>query len=229
MQEMVFTDKTFNVLFSMGNAGYNKLVQKPMLCPLCGAYEDGITRDAKLFQRNNGHRWGVVDYECSCCKKHYLALFDVDVTAQSSSFGGFFPSISPSYENQLLEEVSPKFVDIYRQALRAEHGGDIELAAIGYRNALECLVKDYAIKELHKDRTEVIAKTLHVAIGEYLGERDLVATADVVRILGNDYAHYERKYPQHDFTLLKSYMDIFIKLIETKVMIAHPPVSRQNP
>ena len=52
-------------------------------------------------------------------------------------------------------------------------------------------------------------------------------TADVIRILGNDYAHYERKYPEHDFELLKRYMDIFINLVETKILIAHPPVERK--
>ena len=102
------------------------------------------------------------------------------------------------------------------------------MAAIGYRHALECLVKDYAIIELKKDREEVVKKTLAEAIGEYLGEKELVATADVVRILGNDYAHYERKYPEHDFALLKNYMRIFIGLIETKFMISHPPVARKE-
>ena len=48
----------------------------------------------------------------------------------------------------------------------------------------------------------------------------------VVRILGNDYTHYERKYPQHDFELLKGYMEIFLKQIEVRYMVNHPPVSR---
>ncbi len=131
-----------------------------------------------------------------------------------------------SYQNQILESVSPRFISSYNQALRAEIRGDIELAAIGYRQALECLVKDYAINECGADKEKVVKTKLFDAISEYLGEKDLVSAADVVRILGNDYAHYERKYPQHDFELLKRYMEIFIKLAETKMLIAHPPVSR---
>jgi len=110
--------------------------------------------------------------------------------------------------------------------LRAELRGDIELAAIGYRKALERVVKDYAINELGAAPEEVVGKNLCMAIADYLDEKNLVATADVVRILGNDYAHYQRKYPEHDFTLLKEYMVIFVKMVETRILVAHPPVSR---
>ena len=41
-----------------------------------------------------------------------------------------------------------------------------------------------------------------------------------------DHTHYERKYPELDFNLLKKYMDIFINLVQTKLLIANPPVSR---
>ena len=122
--------------------------------------------------------------------------------------------------------VATCFIDMYNQALQSEFNKNLELAAIGYRSALEILVKDYAIKELGQNPKEVISKKLCPAIGAYLNQEDLVKTADVVRILGNDYTHYERKYPQHDFELLKGYMEIFLKQIEVQYMIKHPPVSR---
>ena len=79
---------------------------------------------------------------------------------------------------------------------------------------------------LKRDRDEVIGKTLYSAIGDYFEETSFVSSADVVRILGNDYAHYDRKYPQLDFEILKRYMLIFINLVETKLLISHPPVQR---
>ena len=66
---------------------------------------------------------------------------------------------------------------------------------------------------------------LFEAISNYLPE-NMLSTADVVRILGNDHTHYERKYPELDFNLLQKYMDIFINLVQTKLLIANPPVSR---
>lgn len=47
---------------------------------------------------------------------------------------------------------------MYKQVLLSEHGGKLELAAIGYRASLEIQVKDYAIKELKEPLEEVEKK-----------------------------------------------------------------------
>ena len=153
-------------------------------------------------------------------------MYSIDTANKKADFVDFFPRNNQEYSNELLQPISPRFISAYNQALRAEERQDIELAAIGYRHALECLIKDFAIKELNLNYDEVVKKSLCDAIKLYLEEKDLVSTADVIRILGNDYTHYERKYPEFDFALLKQYMEIFIKLVETRVLIMHPPVSR---
>lgn len=227
MQELIFSEKSTSTTFS--NSSWDFPLEKPMLCPHCNAYEDGIIADKRTFSYVDESYIGTVFYRCTHCRKHYLVVYKIDKKARKTTFEQFFPPYqAEKYENPIVEELSPRFIDSYNQALRAESIKDFELAAIGYRHALECLVKDYAIKELKKSADEVVNKTLAQAIGDYLGEKDLVATADVVRILGNDYAHYERRYPEHDFLLLKRYMQIFIHLVETKIMISHPPVSRPH-
>ena len=40
--------------------------------------------------------------------------------------------------------------------------------------------------------------------------------------------YLEILYPEHDFQILKKYMDVFISLIETKLLIANPPVARKS-
>ena len=77
---------------------------------------------------------------------------------------------------------------------------------------------------LSKD--DVCRKSLFTAIAEYLQAPDLVKTADVVRILGNDRVHYEQKYPSLDYEILKKYMNIFLYLVEVRFMAENPPVSR---
>lgn len=226
MQELVFTAKDFRATFSAQGSNYPNNIEKPMLCPHCGAYVDSTKVDSKLFSMTEDPRYGFVKYTCTHCQKAYIVAFEVNFERKTAKFKAFFPSMSADFANERLGNVSPKFISYYNQAMRAELAGDTELAATGYRMSLECLVKDYAISELGKDRNEVSKKTLYEAIGEYLGERDLISAADVVRILGNDYAHYERRYPEHDFPILKSYLDIFIKMIDTKLMIAHPPLGR---
>lgn len=224
MREMVFSDKRFSDTFT--TTAFSATVKKPMLCPICGAYVEGIRSESKHFSEIGNANMGFVKYRCPHCKKAYIVAYEYDAQAKATTFRGFFPTMTEVLESELLIKLSPGFENYFNQATRSEKAGDLELAAIGFRTALECLVKDYAITELHKDREEVVQKKLFGAIGEYLGERDLIAAADVVRILGNDYTHYERKYPEHDFALLKSYLQIFMKLVETKLMIAHPPLAR---
>lgn len=226
MRELVFTDKNCKDTFGLSDSSYSFVLKKPMLCPHCGAYQDGTIVSRAIHSYIDGLSLGDVCYSCTHCKRNYLVTYTINKKERIANFEAYFPPESASFENEILQGVSPRFVDAYNQALRCEIRGDIELASIGFRQALECLVKDFAITELGAERSEVIKKSLCNAISDYLGEKDLVATADVVRILGNDYAHYERKYPEHDFELLKRYMEIFTKLVETKMLIAHPPVSR---
>jgi len=226
MQELVFTDKDFRTTFSVQGTKYPNYVKKPMLCPRCGAYVDSTKVETKLFSMSADPHYGFVKYTCTHCKEPYIVAYEIDYEHKRTKFSAFFPCVSAEFENERLKNISPRFISYYNQAMRAELAGDIELAATGYRMSLECLVKDYAIRELGRDRNDVSRKSLYEAIGEYLGERDLISAADVVRILGNDYAHYERRYPEHDFPILKSYMEIFIRLIDTKIMIAHPPLGR---
>lgn len=227
MEDLVFTKKTCNQTFGISDAKYNFELQKPMLCPICGAYQDGTVVNKCLYPLDNDIQYGNVCYRCTHCQKLYLVSYYVSANNKIAKFGAYFPPKTITYENDVLNGISPRFIDAYNQALRSETCGDIELAAVGFRQALECLIKDFAINEQGADREEVVKKKLCNAISDYLGEKDLVATADVIRILGNDYAHYDRKYPEHDFALLKRYMEIFIKLVETKVLIAHPPVERK--
>ena len=56
------------------------------------------------------------------------------------------------------------------------------MAAVGYRSALEILIKDYAINDLHEPSEKVVKLDLFHAISNYLSS-DTVNAADVVRIL----------------------------------------------
>ena len=226
MQDIVFRKQNAKGLFGISDANYDFVLEKPMICPHCGSYEDGIRNGCNIYNGFDGCSLAVVCLKCSACSLGYLIFYKVSHRDKKADFGGFFPAITPSFYSEALNNVSPRFIELYNQALRAENVGDIDLAAAGYRNALECLIKDYAINELKVPRDSVVKKSLHESIGEYLDERALAGSADVVRILGNDYTHYERKYSELDFSILKKYMGVFTLLIEAKYDGANPPVSR---
>ncbi len=229
MQRLKFTNKDCSTEFDYVNRKYQFPLEKPTLCPRCGICQDAKKVDRCLFPEDEGIQFGVIYYECTDCHKRYITVYEINFINKLAKYIACFPTEGVFYENSILLDVSPKFVDAYSQALKCELRGDIELAAVGFRHAIECLIKDFAIKELGIPREEVVKKSLCDAISVYLGEHDLVAIADVVRILGNDYAHYERKYPECDFQQLKQYVEIFVHLVESRVLIMHPPVSRNRP
>ena len=98
------------------------------------------------------------------------------------------------------------------------------MAGSGYRNALEVLIKDFAINELGKPTAEVCKKKLAQAIEAYMPNIRLAQSADVIRVLGNDYTHYERRYDDIDFAILKQYIQIFLNSIDCEYLIRHPVV-----
>lgn len=199
--------------------------EKPSICPHCG-----IGTDASLVNKThfsaNGMMLLIAAAKCTACGKEFFftCLHNNDPVAKTVCLYPDKP-FTP-YVNDTLSKISERFIEMYNQALFSEHGGNLDLAAIGYRASLEILVKDYAINELKEPPQDVEKKSLFSAIGDYLHQSELISTADVIRILGNDHTHYKRKYPQHDFSLLKFYMEIFLKQIEAAYMINHPPVSR---
>lgn len=227
MKEMTYCEKNCMASMGINNNSFNFMLQQPMICPFCNAYEDGTISQRSLFPRETNKYYGIISYVCTHCRKIYLVVYDIDVYQKKALPVEIYPTVSLSYSNDEISKLSPRFIDMYNQALKAESEGNIELSAMGFRASLEILVKDFAVVELHKERSTVVKKSLYDAIGEYLGNQELVSSGDVIRILGNDYAHYERKYPEQDFKMLKSYMEIFIHLVETKLMLAHPPVARQ--
>lgn len=199
--------------------------EKPSVCPHCGIGTDAPIKSKNIFVVN-GRAFISAICQCTSCQKDFF----FSCISNGKDFAKnvcLYPPVSfTPYKNEIHAKISERFIDMYNQALQSEFVGNIELAAIGYRSALEILIKDFAITELGKPKNEVSGKKLFKAIEDYLGQTELINTADVIRILGNDYTHYDRKYPQHDFDLLKGYMDIFLKQIEYQYMIKHPPVSR---
>lgn len=207
------------------STNYGFRFSKPAVCPRCGCGTDAPYIAKQSFSYN-GHVLLFFVCKCTACQKDFCFASEQDGNNVGPCIA-IAPSITADiYENKVLSSVSERFIDIYNQALKAEFDGSFELAAIGFRSALEVLIKDYAINELHIPKEEVVKKDLFNSISEYLHQEELINTADVIRILGNDFTHYERKYPEHDFALLKGYMDIFLKQVEVLYMIKHPPVSR---
>ena len=225
MKYLVKPNSDFNN--SLGkNLSFSGEYLKPATCPHCGVSVDAVLGERSVISVDSSYLLSSACRCTACGKTFFFSCRRIQSSSAQAQIVAIWPTSDSPYTNDNLSIISPRFINMYNQALRAESKGDIELAAIGFRSALEILVKDFAVNELKIDVDEVSKKSLCNAIGEYLNQEYLIKTADVVRIFGNDYTHYQEKYPDKDFSILKSYMQIFLQLIDTQYMINHPPVSR---
>ncbi len=230
LQFMDFLDKDLGVI--VNNSSFSGIkIKKLQVCPYCGFGTDSIQQGDYITRYNEGDNEMAVILSllCTHCRKRFLTVNSFNKSSKENEFICSCPSsTAPEYKNEQIEKISPRFISLYNQSLRAEHNGDIDLAGFGMRSALETLVKDYAVEVLKIDENTVAKTSLCDCIGNFLGNKDLISTADVVRILGNDYVHAQKKYPEHDFEVLKRYMDIFISLIDVQLKIKFPPVARKE-
>lgn len=210
--------KIFNTNYFVGE--YEKL----MSCPYCGVYTDAEETGAERFLLTETQRALVVACKCTRCKKQFLAVYIEE--DNRLALNTIIPIADKDEVHPGLKEVSPEFERIHQQAYRAELRGDIDIAAVGYRTALEVLVKDFAIKELGEKEETVASKKLAQAIEDYSGSVELLQTSDVVRMLGNDYTHYRKKHEDISFETLKHYYNVTMAAFGMRYDARHPPVHR---
>lgn len=198
-----------------------KNLEIPVLCPNCG-----VSNNPSTSLIGTSDKYGFFSHTCTACSKRHYSIQEYD--------GGFgkcktlYPLQQPSNLPEHIVKFSERFVKMFRDAELAESNNSIDLAGMGYRASLEILLKDYALNFNLDSREEIAKINLNNAISKYFKtDVDTQTAADVVRILGNDYAHWDQN-EELDIEILKAYLNIFVQIINTKLMLKYPPVSRHK-
>lgn len=175
-------------------------------CPYCR--RNLVTFSTQSWQ-NHVHFWSASS-ECPACHKesHFWLIIREKVNDPDSArektdvYMDPDPIWDQEYDKR-IDQVSPRFALIYRQTVRAEMLGLDALVGIGYRKAIEFLLKDWAISD-HPDEKDVIAK-MHLGdcIQKYIPDPVLRDGFARVVWLGNDETHYQRKWDDKDIDDLK--------------------------
>ncbi len=121
----------------------------------------------------------------------------------------------------LAEEInllSPNFAEIYGQAAAAEHYRLNQIAGVGYRKALEFLIKDYCITK-HPDKAqEIKAAWITTCIATYVDDANTKLCAERAVWLGNDETHYVRRWEEKDIGDLKLLIRLTIAWIQNNLL-----------
>ena len=112
--------------------------------------------------------------------------------------------------------ISEDFVEIYYQANTAEQNGLNQICGVGYRKALEFLIKDYIIYKDNNLKETVEKLLLGKCINDYIKNDKIKDIAKRATWLGNDETHYIRKWIGKNISDLKLLIDLTVHWIETE-------------
>jgi len=188
----------------------------PLKCPHCK-----ISIIPKYIYANNGSD-GNISVFCQCtnpgCNKTFLAKY------VQKSYVSEFSSIQANSSmdkkdfSDIVRNISPSFCDIYNQAYAAQQMNLSQICGVGYRKALEFLIKDYIMSGIEDDKKDGIKqKNLAKCIKEDISSPNVKAVAARATWIGNDETHYIRKWEDKDIKDLIGMIDLTIRWIESEV------------
>lgn len=189
----------------------------PDFCPLCGKTIEPKIIGCFGHETLNNKKNVCVTCQCTSnsCDKYFVlnyhSDYDIDSLIQSNS-----PYITPT-NVQLPDEInkiSPNFVKIYTQAETASKMNLDLIAGVGYRKAVEFLIKDYLIMQNPEKEESIKNKFLGNVINDYMRDFPKIqALAKAATWIGNDETHYQRKHKDKDITDLKKFINTTVHFI----------------
>ncbi|WP_260678360.1 hypothetical protein [Lactococcus lactis] len=145
---------------------------------------------------------------CPNCEKYSISEY------QSAYQYSDYAIVKYHYQNEIninlplnIENVSPQFVELFKQSTVAEAQGLVDICGVGYRKSAEFLIKDYAISKT-PDKTEDIQKAPlgSVIKTEFEAFPKIQNLAKATTWIGNDETHYIRKHNDKDLKDLKNFL-----------------------
>ena len=129
------------------------------------------------------------------------------------------PSTPP--QPRIPEEVAtlaPLFPEIYSQSLAAESFRLNQVAGMGYRKALEFLIKDFCIKANPQLASQISSMFLSACIDKFVTSPEIKICAKRAAWLGNDETHYVRRWVDKDIENLKELILLTVNWIHSSIL-----------
>lgn len=152
----------------------------------------------------------------------FFAEYTVTPSKNMDIFEGHLCKVHPAIPtistfSDRIEKISPKFIEIYHQSEIAENTGLIEICGMGYRKALEFLVKDYAIAFNPDNESEIRNSNLSPCISNFIDNKRIKSLAMASAWIGNDETHYTRKHEDYDVGHLKLFISAVVSHIDSEL------------
>lgn len=206
--------------------------REPNECPICHFAIQPSEGEWTLIPSTEGPDQILeIIFQCSRreCRHFFIARYRrSDVATHVSPLGHasyefvlyeVAPSTPP--QHRIPEEVaniSPLFPEIYSQSLAAESFGLNQVAGMGYRKALEFLIKDFCIAVNPQSANQISSMFLSACIDKFVTSPEIKICAKRATWLGNDETHYVRRWVDKDIENLKELILLTVNWLHSSIL-----------
>jgi hypothetical protein len=201
----------------------------PDTCPICHHAIQALPFHASLTGLfNSFSTYLEIVFKCPrhACSRLFIGRYKArSVPAEKSAAKSSFElqtaipfTLEPPNIPEEIKKLSPNFVETFGQSAAAEQYGLNQIAGVGYRKALEFLIKDYCIAR-HPDKSEEIKGAwLATCIKTYVDDANTKRCAERAVWLGNDETHYVRRWEDKDIGDLKTLIRLTMAWIQNNLL-----------
>lgn len=188
-------------------------------CPICNSSIAPVEK-SKFF--NSDSKMYFFMFECPACNKGFITHYNYTNERKIKNDIGYnmlklvnpYPKVPELHQfDENIKELSSNFCEIFNQAYVAEQMNLNEIAGIGYRKALEFLIKDYCIDKNKEEEEKRKKEPLSQVITNYILSDKIKNLAKASIWIGNDETHYVRKYEDKDIKDLKRFISATVAYI----------------
>lgn len=197
--------------------GTIKIEDLPDKCPYC--HNNILPIPHYSYFNDYFHFWEVY---LSCPHSECLRGFQVSYQSEHNSLifdsyitKGHFES--EKFDGKIVK-ISPSFSKIYNEAFQAEQHGLLEVCGMGYRKALEFLIKDYLENKNPESKETIRAKALGSCINQDITDENIKTVASRATWIGNDETHYVREFEDRDLEDLKNLIKLTVYWINSELL-----------
>lgn len=193
------------------DSGQVKVNGNPNKCPFC---HKTITPNFLFGHRNNNIMEVVLICPNQSCNKSFIGYYNNRGTYFDFNGNTTVGNLVGREFSEIIQSISENFIIIYNQAFSAEQQRLTEICGVGFRKALEFLIKDYIIKNRPDSKEIVEKKLLGACISEYVDDERIKTVSKRAVWLENDETHYIRKWEGKNLDDLKKLIDLTVHWIE---------------
>ena len=188
-------------------------------CPICNSSIAPVEK-SKFF--NCDSKMYFFMFECPACNKGFITHYNYtnerkiknDISYNMLKLVNSYPKVPELHQfDENIKKLSSNFCEIFNQAYVAEQMNLNEIAGIGYRKALEFLIKDYCIDKNKEEEEKIKKEPLSQVITNYILSDKIKNLAKASIWIGNDETHYVRKYEDKDIKDLKRFISATVAYI----------------